>query len=77
MQKNNLASFITIINIVQNRVRFSKINLTTKQVRWHNKWIWQNTHLQMKQKNNNAKCKFRTNIMFIVVKKENPIKRAN
>jgi hypothetical protein len=28
-------------------------------------------------KNNNAKCKFRTNIMFIVVKKKNPIKRAN
>jgi hypothetical protein len=28
-------------------------------------------------KNNNANYKLRTNIMFIVVKKENPIKRAN
>jgi hypothetical protein len=28
-------------------------------------------------KNNNAKCKLRTNIMFIVVKKENLVKGAN
>jgi hypothetical protein len=28
-------------------------------------------------KNNNAKCKLRTNIMFIVVINKNPIKRVN
>jgi hypothetical protein len=28
-------------------------------------------------KNNNAKCKLRTNIMFIIMKKKTPIKRAN
>jgi len=50
--------------------------LTTKHV------VAQQMHLAKhtfanEAKNNNAKCKLRTNIMFIVVKKENLVKGAN